>query len=78
MFHIIQLRPITFPSICVPFLVCNPKCNLEHLDTMGLGHDETGSQYDWYTMGLGHNNTRTQWAMATITTGLGHNGIGTR
>lgn len=48
----------------------NANPNLEHWDTMGLGHDETGTQYDWYTMGLGHNRTGTQYS---DTMGYGHN-----
>ena len=47
---------------------------------MGLVHDRTGTQRDWYMIGLGHNRmvherTRTQWDWYMI--GLGHNGTGT-
>ena len=50
-------------------------------DTMGLGHNGTGTQWDWDTVGLGHsgmghNGNVTQRDRDTV--GFGHNGTGTQ
>ena len=43
---------------------------------MGLGHNGTGTQWDWCTVGLGHNGSSVQWDWDTV--GLVHSGTGTQ
>ena len=59
--------------------------DLVHNET-GPGHNETGTQWDWYTR-LGHNRYGTQWYWCTMglvtkwdryTMKLGHYGPGTQ